>query len=587
MVTTLKERELVIVGGGLSAGLIARRLVPAGRDVLVLECGPDRTGGPEGAMPSQRDDLRWSVNRGLIQRENAGTYTLRHSKDEQSVPMRQLLGFLPGFGTGGGAAHWNGQTWRFQTTDYRLRTHLAERYGKTAVPEWMTVQDWGIAYDDLQPHYDLFEQLFGVSGRAGNVKGQRQAGGNPFEPWRLDDYPLLPLEPSEAGLVFKRAAEQLGHHPFPMPAANASRPYTNPDGMRLGACQYCGHCERFACESNARASPNILLFPLVAGKPNFEMRNDAEVLELVYDKAAKRVTGVRYVDVRTGQAFEQPAGTVVLAAYTLTNTRLMLLSGIGAPYDPQTGKGVIGRNYCYQVTSGVRAFFRNRHMNPFMGSGALGYVIDNFNCDHFDHMGLGFVGGGYISANVTNGRPIGERPTPPGTPRWGSAWKKATADWYLHAMTISVHGSSYANRGHFMDLDPDYRDIWGRPLLRITYDFDENDQRMSAYVTGKAHEIARATGADIVSDPEPRRAPYDARAYQSTHNTGGTIMGADPATSAVSPHLQCWDATNLFITGASVFPQNSGYNPTGPVGALGLRLAEDLAGYLANPRFLS
>ena len=66
------------------------------------------------------------------------------------------------------------------------------------------------------------------------------------------------------------------------------------------------------------------------------------------------------------------------------------------------------------------------------------------------------------------------------------------------------------------------------------------------------------------------------------HRSGATLG----ATSVVSPHLQCWDASNLFVSGASVFPQNSGYNPTGPVGALGLRLAEDLTRYLERPRFL-
>jgi gluconate 2-dehydrogenase alpha chain len=137
-----------------------------------------------------------------------------------------------------------------------------------------------------------------------------------------------------------------------------------------------------------------------------------------------------------------------------------------------------------------------------------------------------------------------------------------------------------------VDLDPQYRDGYGRPLLRITFDFPENDLKMSAYVTQRAHDIAKATGATIVGPLAPRRGPYDARFYQSTHNTGGTIMGSDQATSVVSPHLQCWDAENLFITGASVFPQNSGYNPTGPVGALALRLADDLVSYLERPRFL-
>jgi gluconate 2-dehydrogenase alpha chain len=584
-VIRLKEREVVIVGGGLTAGLLARRLVPAGRDVLVLERGPDRAGGPEEELPSQRDDLRWNTHRGLTQRENVETLTLRHKPDEQALPMRRLTSFLPGYGVGGAISHWNGQTWRFQTTDYVLRSHLQQRYGRAALPADMTVQDWGVKYDDLEPYYTLFEQLFAISGEAGNLKGVKRPEGNPFEPYRSAPYSLPPLEPTEFGLMFRKAAASLGYHPFPMPAANASRAHRNPDGMQLGACQYCGHCERFICEAKAKSSAATLLFPLVAGRKNFEMRGNAEVLRLVYDKAAKRVTGVIYADALTGEEYEQPAGTVVLGAYVFTNTRLLLLSGIGKPYDPKTGEGAVGRNYCYQTTSAVQVFFEDRYLNPFMGAGALGTTIDDFNNDHFDHTGLGFHGGAYITANHTNGRPIDTRPLPPGTPRWGTRWKEANAKWYLRGGAIGCHGTSYSHRDNYLDLDPDYRDAWGRPLVRMTFDFPENDLKMSQYVTAKAHDIAKAMGATIIN-PAPRRGPYDARPYQSTHNTGGTIMGADAATSVVSPRLQCWDASNLFISGASVFPQNSGYNPTGPVGALGLRLGDDLMRYLDRPRFL-
>jgi gluconate 2-dehydrogenase alpha chain len=585
MATTLKEREVVIVGGGLSAGLIARKLVPLGRDVLVLERGTPRSGS-ESQLPSQRDELRWGIQRGLLQRENVETYTLRHTPGENALPMRRLLSFLPGFGVGGGASHWNGQTWRFQTTDFILRSHLEQRYGKAAIPSDMTVQDWGIRYEDLEPYYALFEKLFGISGKAGNIKGVEQEGGNPFEPWRAEEFPLPPLEPSEAGLIFKAAVEKLGYKPFPMPAANASRAYTNPDGMKLGACQYCGHCERFVCEANAKASPDRLLFPFIADKPNFELRTHAEALLINYDKADRRVTGVTYIDTLTGEEFTQPASTIVLGSYVLSNTRLLLLSGIGEPYDPGTGKGVVGKNYCFQTISGVSVFFEDRYINPFMGAGAYGMVIDEFNNDHFDHSGLGFFGGAYISATITNGRPITTRALPPGTPRWGSAWKAANAKWYLRSFNIICHGTSYSHRSNYMDPDPDYRDAYGRPLLRIAFDFPENDLKMSLFVTQKAHDIAKATGATIVGTPAPRRGPYDSRIYQSTHNTGGTIMGAERATSVVSPHLQNWDAQNLFVTGASVFPQNSGYNPTGTVGALGLRLADDLMSYLERPRFL-
>ena len=89
--------------------------------------------------------------------------------------------------------------------------------------------------------------------------------------------------------------------------------------------------------------------------------------------------------------------------------------------------------------------------------------------------------------------------------------------------------------------------------------------------------------ATVVGPATPRTAPFDARIYQGTHVTGGTPMGAHPETSVVSPRLQHWDAENLFVVGASVFTQNGGHNPTGPVAALALRLGDDLGRYLANP----
>src|SRR5262249_19203126 len=71
-------------------------------------------------------------------------------------------------------------------------------------------------------------------------------------------------------------------------------------------------------------------------------------------------------------------------------------------------------------------------------------------------------------------------------------------------------------------------------------------------------------------------AHYDCVPYQSTHNTGGAVMGADPATSVVNNYLQHWDAPNVFVVGACNFPQNAGFNPTGTVGALAYRAAEGI-----------
>ena len=118
----------------------------------------------------------------------------------------------------------------------------------------MTIQDWGITYAELEPYYEKFEYTAGVSGRAGNLGGRIQDGGNPFEGPRAKDYPLPPLERTLAGEMFMNAAKNAGYHPFPRPVANASRAYTNPDGSKFGACQYLAS----ASASAARAMPRAV-----------------------------------------------------------------------------------------------------------------------------------------------------------------------------------------------------------------------------------------------------------------------------------------------------------------------------------------
>jgi gluconate 2-dehydrogenase alpha chain len=184
---------------------------------------------------------------------------------------------------------------------------------------------------------------------------------------------------------------------------------------------------------------------------------------------------------------------------------------------------------------------------------------------------------------MTNGRPIEFHPTPPGTPAWGAQWKAAVVKHYNHTVALNVHGSSMSSKANYLSLDPTYKDAWGLPLLRITFDFPANDLRMSAYVTAKAADVGRAMGGRQVAGAG-RKGPYVVTQYQTTHNTGGTVMGLDRASSTVNRYLQSWDVPNLFVIGASNFPQNATYNPTDTVGALAYMSAEAIIHrYLKSP----
>ncbi len=583
MASRLKEVDVVVVGIGMVGSIVAKELAAAGYKVVGLERGHARFTVPEFQSPAIHDELRFSVHKALMQDSARETVTFRNQTSQTALPVRRLESFLPGTGLGGSMVHWNGQTYRFHANDFQLASRTRERYGRNFLDADITIQDWGVTYAELEPHYDRFEYLLGTSGKAGNIRGRIQPGGDPHESARARDYPTPPQKENFQGALFRKAAAGLGHHPFHQPSSNLSQPYTNPEGMKLNACVFCGFCERFACEHFAKSVPQTVILPVLLANPNFELRTGCQVQRINLDSTKRRATGVTYVDA-AGREFEQPATLVISSAFALNNVRMLLLSGIGTPYNPATGNGVVGRNYTYQTTSSATAFFDEKVIiNPFMASGASGTVINDFAGDNFDHGALGFIGGAYIGAVNSGGRPILYHPVPPGTPNWGKAWKQAVVKHYNHSLNLSAHGSSVAMRQNYLDLDPTYRDAWGQPLLRMTFDFPPNDLRMSAYVTARAHEIGRAMGAKQV-EAYPRKGPYTITQYQSTHNTGGTVMGDDPKTSVVNRYLQSWDVPNVFVIGASNYPQNASWNPTDTLGALTYWAIDALKNqYLKNP----
>jgi gluconate 2-dehydrogenase alpha chain len=239
------------------------------------------------------------------------------------------------------------------------------------------------------------------------------------------------------------------------------------------------------------------------------------------------------------------------------------------------------------MMSNVNVFFdKDVAINPFIGAGSGGnQIIDEFNSDHFDHGPHGFVGGGYILGGQTGGRPIQQLLVPPGTPAWGEKWKRAAKDSYLHTTGVQSHGSVMSYRDRYLDLDPTYKDSFGLPLLRITFDWHDNEYKMTQFLTDKAQEIADAMKPRQTS--QTIRKPgghYDVRQYQTTHTTGGVIQGTSPETSALNRFQQNWDVHNVFVTGASAFPQNLGYNPTGLIGGLTYMSVKAIREtYLKNP----
>jgi len=580
--TKLKPVDAVVVGSGVVGSIICMELANAGLKVLCLERGRMSEPQQDFVMPYVQDELKFDRHSDIFQNLSRETITFRNNMSQTALPMRELGSFKPGEIVGGTAAHWGCNARRFLPHDFELRSKVTERYGKNFFPEDCTSQDWGVTFEEFEPYYDQFEHIYGVGGKAGNLEGQIQPGGNPHEGPRSREYPNPPTRRTPQGEVFAKAVTELGYTPFQGPAAAMTQDYTNLYKLMLGECQRGGFCSSHACSQGAKANPLTAVLPALYKQENFELRPLCNVIKVNTDSTGKKATGVTYIDAR-GREVEQPADIVVLATYCFNNTRLLLLSGIGTPYDPQAGRGVVGRNYSYQTGGRIHVFFDDREFNPFIGGGMTNTSIDDLNGDIIDRSNLGFVGGAYIATSSAGATPIKGKPVPHGTPRWGGAWKKAVAENYRRNLTVSIHGSCQSYRQHYLDLDPTYRDSNGLPPLRMTFDWHKNEQKMLAFMYERITEIVKAMKpAKYHAHPIPTK--YSIIPYQSTHNIGGAVMGTDPATSVVNKYLQSWDVPNVFVVGGSSFPQNAAQGPTETIGMLACWAADGIKDiYMKKP----
>ena len=205
--------------------------------------------------------------------------------------MRRMGSFLPGNSVGGAANHWGGLHWRYLPSDHLCRSHIVERYGAKVIPADMTIQDWAMTYDELEPYYDRFDKLCGVSGKAGNLRGQKIGGGNIFEGPRQNEYPNPPLKMTQVALMFEKAAIELGYHPFPQPHQQrepALHQHRGPHARRLPILR---PLRQERLRGQRQAGPHVCILPVLRSDPKFTLRPRAWVSRLIYDKTASKVTG--------------------------------------------------------------------------------------------------------------------------------------------------------------------------------------------------------------------------------------------------------------------------------------------------------
>jgi gluconate 2-dehydrogenase alpha chain len=560
MAIRLKPVDVAVIGLGAAGGVAVLPLARAGLKIAGIEAGGWMD--PHAFRP---DEIYNNVRRLVtsVPKAQREIPTVRSSPDALA---RQAAAHPMMNAIGGTSIHYWAQSWRLKPWDFKTRTETIRRYGAGAVPAGSTLEDWPLAYDDLEPFYDKVEYEIGVSGKAGNIQGRLDPEGNIYEGPRRREYPMPPLRASEFSEHMTDAARKLGWKPFRAPAAINSQPYQGRPG-----CAYHGYCATGGCHISAKNSTAVTTIPSAQKTKNLQIFDYAQVSRIV-SGADGRVTGVTYI--RDRKEYFQPAKVVLLASYTYENSRLLLLSKSKAyPNGLGNNRGQVGRHYFghWGTGAGVTALFPF-DINVWYGLPAQGATVDEWADDSYDHSGLGFLGGTSLHAH-TEMHPIdaASMATFGRAPAWGSAWKRFVSQNAARFTSAYLQTSSFPYEATFLDLDEIVRDPLGDPVCRVTTSAKDNEMRSVAYAQKKMEQWFRAAGAtDVIQQP-----PFVPGL--STHAFGGTRMGDNPETNVVDRWCFSHEAPNLGILGASVMGTSGARNPTLTVQALAWRTAEYLA----------
>src|SRR6202050_1098520 len=196
----IEKTDVVIVGVGAAGGILAAELGKAGIKVIGLERGPRL----KTADFEPHDELRYFQRQDLRPDPKRMPVTWRPNTNATAHPIPIQNS---GNQAGGGTVHYGAVSWRFHEDDFLVRSQTIERYGEAAIPKDSSIIDWPLSYADIESYYDRAEYELGVSGKAGNLKGQKIDGGNVFEAARQREYPLPPLQIDQAGVNFNAAAK--------------------------------------------------------------------------------------------------------------------------------------------------------------------------------------------------------------------------------------------------------------------------------------------------------------------------------------------------------------------------------------------
>jgi len=533
-----KTFDAIVVGSGISGGWAAKELCERGLRTLVLEAGRpiDPARDYVEHVPPWEVRFRGKGDRKALERdqpiqkrcyacnEYSGKFFVNDRDNPYTFDPGKPFHWIRGRQVGGRSIMWGRQVYRWSDLDFEA--NAKDGFGA----------DWPIRYADIAPWYDYVEETIGVSGAK---LGLAQLPDGKF-------LPPMPLNCAEQ-VVQEAVARRFGGER--VVTIGRCAVITVPHGGRA-ACHYCGPCER-GCITRSYFSSVSVTLPLAQATGRVTLRPYSVVHSVIYDEKKDRAVGVRVIDAQTREPLEFHARVVFLCASALESTRLLLNSATPRfPTGLANSSGEVGKNLMdHCMGGGARGTIPGMEDRTVHGRRPNGIYVPRFRnvaTAHPDFLrGYGFQGGadreGWTRGENLSG--------------FGAEFKRTLrtpAPW-----RFSFYGFGECLPRPTNYLDPDTKDAWGIPALRIHCEWSDNERKLLKDMSVSAAEMLEAAGAKEVEPFVDDNAPG-----LTIHEMGTARMGRDPKTSVLNAWNQCHDVKNLFVTDGACMTSSACQNPS-------------------------
>lgn len=546
--------DALIVGSGASGGWVAKELTESGMRVLMLEAGPPRVPSrdfTEHAWPYQVRYRGFGNQRQFL--KNQPVQRLCYACDEYShqffiddtehpytFPEDKPFMWIRGRQVGGKTFCWARESYRY--SDYEFQAASRDGYE----------ENWPFTYAELAPYYDKVESYIGVSA---SYEGLAQ----------MPDGKFLPPMNFTCGEIYAKPIleKQFGWRLMPDRVANLTVPHNG-----RPACHYCDECQRGCFTASYFNSPSVTL-PAAARTGRFTLMSDAVVSHVLINNDGL-ANGVQYITRETKQHREAHARIVILAAATLESTHILLNSKSGRfPNGAGNSSGVLGHylmdHFTIEGAGGELASLKSSKREA-VGNPA-GYLIAKYaNTD--GHKNSNFLRGYRFDGGAS--QVLYEQAF--SIPGFGREWRQKVREQIPYYFSMEAQGECLPRFDNFVELDPEKKDAWGIPALRITASYGENEHAMAKAMR---HDVAAALDAIGVKDPQPPDENLSVFG-KNIHECGTARMGKDPKKNVLDEYNRVHDVKNLFVTDGACFVTQGCYEPTLTIMAISLRAAEHI-----------